>query len=111
MGSIQGGIAKVSTDTDHLAIAVENVQALVIQCREQDALMAYSEPELEYEYSRLKLSQFESVDGTNSSGLVLTFPHSGFSGTLYFRSSSNTTESKIVVWSVKCGHARMQGGY
>tara|TARA_R100001594_G_C4040997_1_gene263217 strand:- start:378 stop:713 length:336 start_codon:yes stop_codon:yes gene_type:complete len=111
MGSIQGGIAKVSTDSDHLAIAVENVQTLVIQAREQDALMAYSEPDLENQYSRLKLSQFEAVDGTNSSGLVLTFPHSGFSGTLFFRSTSDATESRIVVWSVKCGHKRMQGGY
>ena len=111
MGSIQGGVAKVSTANDHLAIAVENVQTLVIQAREKDAVMAYSEPELENEFSRLKLSQFESIDGTNSSGLVLTFPQSGFSGTLYFRSTSATDISRIVVWSVKCGHARMQGGY
>ena len=111
MGSIQGGTAKVSTATDHLAIAVQNVQSMVIQCREKDALMAYSEGGLDFSFSRIKLSQFESIDGTNSSGLVMTFPHSPFSGTLYFKSTSNTDTAEIVIWSVECAHNRMQGGY
>mgnify|MGYP003141724277 CR=1 FL=1 len=104
MGSIQGGIAKVSTANNHLAIAVQDVQSLVIQCRETDSVMAYSEVDLDNPRARIKLSQFEATDGTNSSGLVLTFPHRPFSGTLYFRSTSTTDTAEIVVWSVQCGH-------
>jgi len=110
MGSIQGGRAKVSTATNHLAIAVENVQTMVIQARQVDAFMAYSESGLENIHSRLKLSQFEANDGTSTSGLIMTFPHAPYSGTLYFRSTSASTEAEIIIWSVKCGHG-MNGGY
>ena len=111
MGSIQGGIAKVAGSNNNLAIAVQNVQTIVIQAREKDAFMAYSEGGLSDESSRIKLSQFEGTDGTQSSGLVLTFPHSAFSGTLYFQSTSGVDTSTVVVWSITCGHSRMQGGY
>ena len=104
---MQGGIAKVGTDTDHLAIAVQDVQTLIIQCRAKDAYMAYSEQDLENNRARIKLSQFESIDGTNSSGLVLSFPIRPFSGTLFFRSTSNTDTSEIVVWSIQCGNGGM----
>ena len=107
MNSIQGGIAKISTDTDHLAIAVQDAQSIVIQCREKDALMSYSEQDLENSRARIKLSQFESIDGTNSSGLVLTFPIRPFSGTLFFRSTSNTDTAEIVVWTIQCGNGGM----
>jgi hypothetical protein len=103
MGTIQGGIGAVSTATDHLSISVENVQTLAVQCRENDAWMAYSQGGLDHESSRFKLSQFESTDGTSSAGLVLEFPHAPYSGTLWFKSTSGATESKIVVWSVQCG--------
>ena len=111
MGSIQGGIAKVAGSNNNLAIAVQNVQTMVIQAREKDAFMAYSEAGLSDESSRIKLSQFEGTDGTQSSGLVLTFPHSPFSGTLYFQSTSGVDVSTVVIWSMTCGHTRMQGGY
>ena len=111
MGSIQGGIAKVAGSNDNLAIAIPNAQTIVIQCREKDAFMAYSEGGLQQLPSRLKLSQFENTDGTQSSGLVLTFPHSPFSGTLWFQSTSGVDTAEIVVWTIECAHNRMQGGY
>jgi hypothetical protein len=104
MDSIQGGIGKVSGDNDHLAIAIQDAQTIVIQCRENDSLMAYSEQDLDNVRARIKLSQFEAIDGTNSSGLVMTFPIRPFSGTLYFRSTSPTVTSEIVVWSIQCGN-------
>tara|TARA_R110002012_G_scaffold298759_2_gene497401 strand:+ start:7175 stop:7495 length:321 start_codon:yes stop_codon:yes gene_type:complete len=101
MTSIQGGVGKVTGSNDNLAIAVQDVQTIVIQCRENDSFLAYSESGLTSDSTRIKLSQFAS--SASASGLVLTFPTSPFSGTLWFSSTSAVTASKIIVWSVQCG--------
>jgi len=102
MSSIQGGEAPVSTSEDYLAIAVEDVQTIVIQCREQAAKLAYSEGGLDYTYSSIDLPLFTD---DNPEQVVLTFPLSGYSGTLYFRSLSSTAVSGVTVWGTTCGNS------
>lgn len=100
MTSIQGGNAPVSTSEDYLAIAVQDVQTLVIQCREQPATLAYSEGGLDYSYSSIGLPVFTD---DNQEQVILEFPLMSFSGTLYFRSQSSTVESNVTVWATTCG--------
>ena len=110
MGTIQGGIAKVAGSDNNLAIAVQDVQTMVIQAREQDVFMAYSEGGLSEEVVRYRIARTRNDEGM-AEGLILTFPHSPYSGTLYFQSASGLDPATVIVWSVKCGHRRMQGGY
>lgn len=104
MDSIQGGTAPVSTSDDYLAIAVEDVQTLVIQVREQPASLAYSESGLDYSFSSIELPLFTEQIPEQ---VVLTFPLKSYSGTLYFRSNSSTTTALITVWSMSCGNGGM----
>lgn len=100
MSSIQGGVAPVSTSDDFLAVAVQDVQTLVIQCREQPARLAYSESGLDYAFSSIGLPLFTD---DNQVQVILEFAKSPYSGTLYFRSQSSSASSEVVVWSVSCG--------
>tara|TARA_Y100000004_G_scaffold15906_1_gene16573 strand:- start:98 stop:412 length:315 start_codon:yes stop_codon:yes gene_type:complete len=101
MTSIQGGTAPVSTSDDYLAIAVQDVQTLVIQCKEQPARFAFSEGGLDFSYTSYELHQ--STDEFPFE-MVLTFPLSAFSGTLYFRSQSSAVESSVTVYATTCGN-------
>lgn len=84
------------------AVSFENVQSITIQATGKDAWVAYSEGGLLSSSTRFKISQFDTPDGSGSSGLVLTFPLAPYSGTLWF-SSAGAGESTIHVWSVSCG--------
>jgi hypothetical protein len=104
MTSIQVVIApQIAAGVQYVAVRFTNAQSIALQATNADAWVAYSEGGLTLETTRFKLSQYDTPDGTGSSGLVLTFPLKPYTGTLWFASASGSTDSKIHVWTVSCG--------
>lgn len=105
--SITGGtVGQVGTDA--LELRIQDAQLIVIQANNEDAIMAYSREGLEQETARFKLSQFLSADGTQESGLVLTFPLKPYTGSLFF-ASTGATPTKIALLQVGCGSMNKMG--
>ena len=94
---ITGGIAPAGNSADFLELKVCNVQMLTIQCQEYDAFVATSSAALDTVTTRFKLSTFMAADGTAESGLELNFPHTPYTGTLFFRSANTTNAARIVL--------------
>lgn len=106
--SITGGKAEFVGADQVLELRVNDAQLVVIQADSEDALMAYSREGLAHESSRFKLSQFLSADGTQESGLVLTFPLKPYTGSFFFASTSGTI-SNISLLQVGCGSVNKMG--
>ena len=106
--SITGGRAEFVGSDDVLELRVNDAQLIVIQADSEDAYMAYSREGLAHESSRLNLSQYASADGTQESGLVLTFPLKPYTGSFFFASTSGTI-SNIVLMQVGCGSMNKMG--
>jgi len=101
--SIVGGIAKPITShtgQEILELAFYNAQSITIQTRDRDAFMSFSVEGLQHSSSRMKLSKYAALDGTQSSGLVLTFPLAPFTGTIFFASANPTQNANLVCWQV-----------
>ena len=98
--SIVGGVAKPVTSNEVLELAFTKAQTLTIQTRDRDGFMSFSRDGLSHESQRMKLSRYDALDGTNSSGLVLTFPQAAFTGTLFFASANPTLDANIVIWQI-----------
>jgi len=103
MSSIQVVTApQLTAGEPFVAVRFTNAQMIAIQATAKDAWVAYSEGGLTSTSTRFKLSQFDSPDGSGDSGMVLTFPHTPYTGELWFASAGNA-DSLIHVWTVTCG--------
>ena len=98
--SIVGGVAKPVTSEEVLELAFTKAQTLTIQTRDRDSFMAFSREGLNHASQRMKLSRYDALDGTNSSGLVLTFTQAPFTGTIFFASANPTLDANVVIWQV-----------
>ena len=99
--SIVSGQAQPLSNSDNpLELAFTKAQSLTIQTRDKDAFMSFSIEGLQHEHSRFKLSRYEPLTGSHQSGLVLTFPLAGFTGSLFFASANPTDIAKVAIWQI-----------
>ncbi len=101
--SIQGGTAQILTYAGQaLALTYSDCQSLIIASYEKPVFIAYSEGNLQSEFTRFKLQKVNDASAEGDYALVLTF-NTPSTGTLYFASANAGTDALVTMWAIGCG--------